>query len=185
MHKFCRACKQTKSTTEFFKDIRTKSGFTSNCKQCRSKQSKIRYQHKKHEISKKNKQYYNENKEAVKAYKKAYYKKNIELHHAKARKIERLFLFSKHRSRYRGLEWTITFDEYASLRKNLCFYCDQGLPPVGTGLDRLDNSKGYMLNNVVPCCKACNHIRGDNLTVEEMFLAMRVIKRFRAEKEIK
>lgn len=24
------------------------------------------------------------------------------------------------------------------------------------GIDRIDNNKGYVLNNVVPCCKQCN-----------------------------
>jgi hypothetical protein len=28
------------------------------------------------------------------------------------------------------------------------------------GLDRVDNTLGYMLENVVPCCKTCNIAKG-------------------------
>ncbi len=29
------------------------------------------------------------------------------------------------------------------------------------GLDRVDSNKGYILNNVVPCCKICNRAKSD------------------------
>jgi 5-methylcytosine-specific restriction endonuclease McrA len=34
------------------------------------------------------------------------------------------------------------------------------------GLDRVDNTKGYTIDNVVPCCKHCNSAKG-KLTVDE------------------
>lgn len=43
-----------------------------------------------------------------------------------------------------------------------CFYCGY-LPAVRqplNGLDRVDSLRGYSRSNTVPCCAACNHIRG-------------------------
>jgi hypothetical protein len=38
---------------------------------------------------------------------------------------------------------------------------------MGAHLDRIDNNKGYLFNNVLPCGSLCNSIRMNNLTVEE------------------
>ena len=29
------------------------------------------------------------------------------------------------------------------------------------GLDRVDNNKGYTIDNVVPCCKRCNYAKNN------------------------
>lgn len=68
----------------------------------------------------------------------------------------------------RDLEWTIGFDEYNALYDNPCHYCNRYIDGKGTGLDRIDNTKGYSLDNVLRCCWKCNRIRGDLLSVEEM-----------------
>lgn len=61
--------------------------------------------------------------------------------------------------------------QFERLTKQNCFYC--GAPPAAyvpvlqkhcrtpcfafcNGIDRIDNSKGYLPNNVVPCCTQCN-----------------------------
>jgi hypothetical protein len=39
------------------------------------------------------------------------------------------------------------------------------------GIDRLDNTKGYLLDNVVPCCTSCNFIKKDTpLAVWQQFI---------------
>lgn len=73
------------------------------------------------------------------------------------------------RAKRKKIEMTITLDDFERLTQQNCSYC--GLPPSAThktyesqqrkpyvynGLDRVDNSKGYTLDNVVPCCKHCN-----------------------------
>lgn len=50
---------------------------------------------------------------------------------------------------------------------------------MGSGLDRTDNSKGYLIKNVVPCCGICNSIKGSNLTHSEMIVAMRAVMKLR------
>jgi hypothetical protein len=80
-----------------------------------------------------------------------------------------------HGAKKRGLEFNLTFEEYQRLSRLPCFYCG-ALPAVpkisnrrlGTqrvrfngivaynGIDRVDNQKGYVDGNIVPCCESCN-----------------------------
>ncbi len=81
----------------------------------------------------------------------------------------------------RGLEFTLTIEEFLELIDGDCFYCDS--PPsnefgknnkyltgshIYNGIDRLDNNKGYTLTNCVPCCKICNKMKS-NLGYDEFF----------------
>jgi 5-methylcytosine-specific restriction endonuclease McrA len=71
----------------------------------------------------------------------------------------------------------------SSPERRKCSYCgidSAGLQKLGAvnvrtkrpyesiGVDRLDNSKPYTLDNIVPCCGACNAIKGSILTDAEM-----------------
>ena len=55
----------------------------------------------------------------------------------------------------RDLECLITREEFYQLSVQPCYYCGLNDDSV-RGLDRFDNSIGYYLDNVVPCCKHCN-----------------------------
>lgn len=52
-------------------------------------------------------------------------------------------------------------NEYAGLIGDgvVCSYCGNELNSTGGGLDRLDDSKAYAIDNVVPSCWPCNHIK--------------------------
>lgn len=66
-----------------------------------------------------------------------------------------------------------------------CFYCGD---THNLGLDRIDNSRGHEIGNVVPCCYECNVARGNNFTMEEMRLigkTIKEIKKKRNESKIK
>lgn len=78
--------------------------------------------------------------------------------------------YSKNKSlaKFLGRSWTLTKEEYHELIQRMCEYCQFPLNKSGYGLDRLDNTKGYDLNNVVPCCKECNVARNSNFTPDEM-----------------
>lgn len=95
------------------------------------------------------------------------------------------FLAAKAIARRRGVEWTITREEYASLRSQMCHYCGFDLPKSGLALDRKDCNIGYILDNVVPCCWECNCAKGSSLTYEEMLIigeAMSLVKYARKER---
>jgi hypothetical protein len=69
----------------------------------------------------------------------------------------------------RGLEFTVSKEEFAALVVKPCHYCgsasgifygrSNNTRTAHNGLDRVDNSKGYTIPNVVPCCKACNYMK--------------------------
>ena len=77
----------------------------------------------------------------------------------------------------KGNIWALLDDNFYALIKQNCHYCGQ--PPstlrkIGkveylyNGVDRVDNSKGYEIGNVVPCCKVCNSAK-NTMTVEEFY----------------
>ena len=79
-------------------------------------------------------------------------------------------------ARVRGHIFDLTDEELRNLTLSDCHYCSD--PPsqcavhsdnghtsekarehgkyIYNGLDRVDNDKGYVIGNVVPCCKTCN-----------------------------
>jgi len=75
----------------------------------------------------------------------------------------------KHRAKKKNFKYNLTREQVRLLIKQPCFYC--GIEPYhvasyrgnGTityqGLDRVDNDKGYTFDNVVPCCRVCNHAK--------------------------
>lgn len=71
-------------------------------------------------------------------------------------------------ARRRGIEWSISREQYYSLIKGLCEYCGGDLPKYGTGLDRANSSLGYHPRNVVPCCTVCNVAKQGYFTFGEM-----------------
>lgn len=78
------------------------------------------------------------------------------------------------------LEFTLEMEKYLELRKQNCYYCNEkNLSMGGVGLDRIDNDKGYIDGNVLPCCKDCNRTRGDRYTVEEAKLMITFIIDYR------
>lgn len=61
----------------------------------------------------------------------------------------------------------ITLEQWEPLIKQPCYYCGWPLPKTGRGMDRIDPLGGYTLTNVVPCCGACNSIKGRFITGDE------------------
>jgi len=84
-----------------------------------------------------------------------------------ARTLRGQFVTSRNKAKRSGRDWTITFEEYKILRSMSCHYCGGALPESSRGLDRIDNSEGYLTENVLPCCGGCNTFRSNVLTVEE------------------
>jgi 5-methylcytosine-specific restriction endonuclease McrA len=86
----------------------------------------------------------------------------------------------KYEAKRRKLEFSLTREEYAQLRNGAsCHYCGGPLPDYGYALDRKDSSQGYTRDNVVPCCRICNHAKGDELSYTEMLELGRAVARIR------
>lgn len=60
-------------------------------------------------------------------------------------------------ARARSLCFQISFEQFQTFWQKPCRYC--GDPIKTIGLDRVDNSVGYTMTNVVPCCAICNHMK--------------------------
>lgn len=58
----------------------------------------------------------------------------------------------------RGYAWDLTLPDFLAITDRSCVYC--GLSP-SKGIDRKDNSQGYLPENSVPCCKQCNLAKRD------------------------
>jgi|ERR1035441_520809 5-methylcytosine-specific restriction endonuclease McrA len=84
----------------------------------------------------------------------------------------------KHAALAKG-EFNISLEQHIEILKHPCAYCDGPLNKGGSGLDRKDTSKSYILDNVVPCCYSCNKIKSDELSYEEMLVAMEAILKLR------
>ena len=100
-----------------------------------------------------------------------------------------MWLFHQYKSRCakkRGLSFIINFDHFDSLVGMNCAYC--GAPPSNelnitqrcgkkirklirsyNGIDRKNNSIGYVPGNVVPCCAVCNNAKS-TLSVRDFVL---------------
>jgi hypothetical protein len=53
----------------------------------------------------------------------------------------------------------LQFNEFEDLVKNKCYYCDYQKENEVNGIDRVDNTKGYIKENCVSCCEVCNRIK--------------------------
>ena len=73
----------------------------------------------------------------------------------------------------------ITISEFAQLKSRPCYYCES-TSKRWVGLDRIDNKKGYQLDNVIPCCRSCNVLRSDQFTVTETKFLVTVLKLYRS-----
>lgn len=92
------------------------------------------------------------------------------------------YAFSTNRAKRQNKEFSISFNDYEHLMDKPCYYCNTSLNgEYGVGLDRIDNSKGYSLENVLPCCGNCNKIKGANITVNEMLVIAKLLKEMRNE----
>ena len=58
-----------------------------------------------------------------------------------------------------GREWQLTEEELKGIVSKPCTYCGYVDTERYIGIDRVDNSEGYFLTNVVPCCNICNQAK--------------------------
>lgn len=73
----------------------------------------------------------------------------------------------------RNLEFSLTKEQFVTICESNCHYC--GLEPKNkNGIDRVDNTKGYTLENSVPCCYQCNQAKSDRSVDEFLNWAKKV-----------
>ena len=90
------------------------------------------------------------------------YKSNITTIHTLEYKTKPRYVdyFKRHKRRFNDQPF-LSESEFDSITGKACYYCGNEGP---NGIDRLDNTRGYVLDNCVPCCKHCNYVKS-NLSV--------------------
>ena len=76
----------------------------------------------------------------------------------------------KRTAKKKKLAFTLSFEKFIDITSSNCYYCN--CPPsniqradgnngdyVYNGIDRVDNDKGYIDDNCVPCCSPCNNAK--------------------------
>lgn len=56
----------------------------------------------------------------------------------------------------RKIPFNLSEEQVSNLLQQNCYYCGE---PIADGIDRIDSSKGYNIDNVVPCCGICNRMK--------------------------
>lgn len=96
----------------------------------------------------------------------------------------------KRGARDRNYEFNLDINKFIEIISKNCFYCNSSPKPHNhylrkksnkirakfetfeeawvyiNGIDRIDNTKGYIIDNVVPCCSICNMAKND-LSLDE------------------
>lgn len=93
----------------------------------------------------------------------------------------------------RGLEFNISYDKFLEISKMNCHYC--GSEPsnicsakyrkdsfIYNGLDRVDNSVGYINDNIVTCCKNCNMMKSTKSVGEFLETAINIAQNHKIQK---
>lgn len=88
--------------------------------------------------------------------------------------LNRLYTRYQKGARHRKIVFSLSKEEFSCIVVQQCFYCgdlpyslmrDSNKRFHGnfyyTGIDRINNNKGYETGNVVPCCQRCNYAKRD------------------------
>jgi 5-methylcytosine-specific restriction endonuclease McrA len=91
-------------------------------------------------------------------------------------------LFTRYRKEAdkRNIEFLLTKEEFKSLTQCNCHYCNSKPSQIihnrttkgdyiYNGIDRIDSALGYVIGNVVSCCKQCNYAKLDHSYDEFVF----------------
>lgn len=81
---------------------------------------------------------------------------------------KRCFNVYKRNAKKRERKFNLTLEDFINISQKPCYYCGEnpsnfykrkyngGKDFIYNGIDRLNNDKGYTLENSVPCCYKCN-----------------------------
>lgn len=168
----CSTCKEEKCEDCFHKNGRTKSGFANACKECMREYKKKWYTQ-------------NGGKEYERTYGQRYSKEKV----ARASEwkrmnpTRRLWQGAKRRALERGIDfnipWTeIVIPEFCPILGIKIEHGNNCVKESSPSLDRIDNSKGYVIGNVRVISHRANSLK-NNLSLEQAERLVEYMKDFR------
>jgi hypothetical protein len=96
---------------------------------------------------------------------------------SKSLNMRQALIAYKRHAKKRNVAFGLSEKQFVEITQKDCFYC--GAKPnnisdrayllesyIYNGIDRVDNTNGYTIDNVVPCCKKCNYAKND-MTLQE------------------
>jgi len=103
--------------------------------------------------------------------------------HMKRRTARSRYARAIYGAKRRKKAWDIPFEVYADIITRNCFHCNSTTVPneTGSGLDRIDNERGYHSDNVQACCKDCNRRRGRQMGSDEFKRQTKLNKRWQGD----
>jgi hypothetical protein len=90
------------------------------------------------------------------AFHKNYNKANSSLRRIQFQTDEYKFKMYSFAAKRRGYQFDLSFDEFVKIFHDNCDYCGK---EDSRGVDRVDNSIGYIKENSVACCEMCNKMK--------------------------
>ena len=96
-----------------------------------------------------------------------------------------VFIHYKNNAKQRNIDWNLSEAEFKQLITQPCIYCGE-IPNITktssyknktekiTGIDRIDSTKGYSIDNCVSCCGMCN-IMKNKFSTEEFLNKIKII----------
>lgn len=80
-------------------------------------------------------------------------------------------------SKYRGIEFNLTYEEFMTHWNNPCTYCGEEVETIG--LDRIKSEIGYQIDNVVSCCRVCNKAKGVLSQKDFISMCLKISEKFK------
>lgn len=147
--KLCIECNENKELSSFCKKAQYPDGLNCYCRECVAKKSKVYYEANKEKRREKrliaNKTYRDSHKEKLKAL---------------SRSITSRYSSYKSSAKDRNIPFSLTLEDFEIFWNTQCSYCGEDID--GVGIDRIDSTKGYTLENCVPCCTKDNYMKSSH-----------------------
>jgi len=180
--KTCSKCKKTLDISSFSSDASRGDGYETKCKPCKrgayknyyaenveliAERSKVRFENNREEILAKNKKKYHGN--------EAFRVKEIKRRSKYGQTFNGRFSAYRSSAKARNIEFNLSEEQFKSFWQKPCNYCHSEIETIG--IDRVDSSGSYEMDNCVPCCTYCNYMKSD-LSTEAFFSHICKIQQF-------
>lgn len=155
--KQCKICGNIKVMDEFpfRKDL---NAYRPDCKACKQKHhmewmKEVDYNAQRREKWANDEQW----REKCKAANRADWSKSREKRLEYNRSPRRILATYKDKAKQRSISFDLSFDTFMEFWQMPCTYCGDSIDTIG--IDRIDSSKGYTIENCTPCCATCNYMK--------------------------